>query len=76
MRRPSGDAFTPSALATAARVYRLDPGTDRITEFDTRVVRHADLDGLMPADPARVTPEERAEQMRLRFHSILRRYLF
>jgi arylsulfatase A-like enzyme len=25
------DSFTPSALATAAKVYRLDPATDRIT---------------------------------------------
>jgi hypothetical protein len=50
-------------------------GTDFITLFDTRVVKHADLDRLMPADSARVTPEQRARMMRTRFRSILRRTL-
>lgn len=50
--------------------------TDHITEFRTRVVKHAELERLMPADSARVTAEERIEQMRMRFHAILRRYLF
>lgn len=56
-------------------VVNRNQGTDQITEFDTRVVKHADLEKLMPADSPRVTPEERAELMRVRFHSILRRYL-
>lgn len=50
--------------------------TDFTTRFNTTVVRHADLDKHMPADSARVTPDERSEQMRVRFHSILRRYCF
>jgi hypothetical protein len=49
--------------------------TDRITEFRTRVVKHAELDGIMPRDSARVTPEQRGEMMRARFHAILRRYM-
>lgn len=48
--------------------------TDHITEFKTRVVKHGELDGHMPSDSARVTVEERAEMMRIRFHAILRRY--
>ncbi len=51
-------------------------GTDFTTDFTTTVVEHADLDNHMPADSARVTAEERTEQMRVRFHSILRRYCF
>lgn len=51
-------------------------GTDQITEFVTKVVKHAELDSLMPSYSARVTPEERAELLRVRFHSIMRRYLF
>jgi hypothetical protein len=49
--------------------------TDHITVFNTRVVKHADLDQVMPADSARVTAEERAEMLRERFHSITRRYV-
>lgn len=50
--------------------------TDFTTHFNAKVVKHADLDNHMPADSTRVTPGERAEQMRVRFHSILRRYCF
>jgi hypothetical protein len=49
--------------------------TDRVTEFRTRVVKCAELDGIMPQDSARVTPEKRSEMMRARFHAILRRYM-
>ncbi len=49
-------------------------GTDQITEFETKVVKHAELDRHMPADSARVSTEERAAQMRARFHAIQRRY--
>ena len=51
-------------------------GTDHITTFETQVVKHVDLPRYLPSDSARVTPEERLEQMRQRFHSILRRYCF
>ena len=50
-------------------------GTDQITEFRTTVVKHAELDRHMPADAARITPEERSAQMLLRFHAIQRRYM-
>lgn len=48
--------------------------TDQITEFSTRVVKHDELAAAMPADSARVTPEQRAGQLRTRFHAINRRY--
>lgn len=50
-------------------------GTDFITQFDTRVVKHSALNELMPRDSARVTAREREEMMHVRFHSILRRYV-
>jgi hypothetical protein len=56
-------------------VVNRNQGTDQITEFDTRVVSHAELERHMPADSARVTPEQRAELMQRRFRSILRRYV-
>jgi hypothetical protein len=49
--------------------------TDRTTEFRTTVVKHAELDRVLPADSARVTLEQRGRQMRERFYSILRRYV-
>lgn len=49
--------------------------SDQITEFRTQVVKHADLGSTMPDDSPRVTAEERAELLRTRFHSILRRYV-
>jgi hypothetical protein len=42
------------------------------TNFTTRVVRQEDLTRLLPDSP-RVSPPERSQQMRERFHSILRR---
>lgn len=47
--------------------------TGQQTEFATRVVRHDELATHLPDDCARVTPAERAVQLRERFHSILRR---
>jgi len=41
--------------------------------YRTQVVKHADLAKHLPADSARVTPEERSAMMLQRFHSILRR---
>ena len=41
--------------------------------YRTQVVKHADLAKHLPADTARVTPEERSAMMLQRFHSILRR---
>ena len=55
-----------------ARVNFSSEGND----FRTRVVKHADLASHLPADSARVTPEERSAMMLRRFHSILRRYNF
>lgn len=43
--------------------------------FRTTLVKHAQIANHMPADSAKVTPAERSEQLRARFHSILRRYL-
>jgi len=48
--------------------------TDLITEFRTKVVKHADLDRELPADSVRVTPERRSAMMLERFHAIQRRY--
>jgi len=49
--------------------------TSQGTEHRTQVVKHDELAKYLPADSTMVTPDERAEQMRTRFHSILRRYL-
>ncbi len=46
--------------------------TSQLTEFRTRVVKHAELAAVLP-DSARTSPEERNRQMLERFHSILRR---
>ncbi|PRC45355.1 hypothetical protein C6A85_95580, partial [Mycobacterium sp. ITM-2017-0098] len=40
----------------------------------TRVVKHAELTDVLPADTTAVTPEERAAQMWLRFNAIRQRY--
>jgi Protein of unknown function (DUF1214) len=42
--------------------------------FTTTVVKHAELEKHLPADSARVTPEERSAMMLQRYYSILRRY--
>jgi hypothetical protein len=48
--------------------------TDHITEFNTRVVKHAELDRQMPAHSPRVTAEERRQQLWARFNGIRLRY--
>ncbi|MEO6716599.1 MAG: DUF1214 domain-containing protein [Novosphingobium sp.] len=50
--------------------------TSEGTEYRTRVVKFADLEKVLPADSARVTPEERSAMMLQRYYSILRRYNF
>ena len=47
--------------------------TDHYTEFHTRLVKLDDLPSVLPADSARVTAEQRTQQMWERFHSIQRR---
>jgi hypothetical protein len=42
--------------------------------LSTRLVRRADLGAALPADSARVTPEERMAQMLARFNGIRQRY--
>ncbi len=54
--------------------YRNMLSTDA-TEFRTRTVKVEDLPAVLPADSAKVTPQERVEQMWRRFHAIRRRYL-
>lgn len=49
--------------------------TSRGTIFQTQLVKYNELAGHLPPDSFRVTPAQRAEQMRARFHSILRRTL-
>lgn len=49
--------------------------TSQGTQFRNQVVKHSDLGQVLPADSARVTPEERVQQMLDRFHGIQRRYL-
>ncbi len=44
------------------------------TEFQTHLVKRAELDAALPADSARVTPTERVTQLHTRFDSIRRRY--
>jgi hypothetical protein len=49
--------------------------TNSLTDIRTRVVKHADLATVMPADAAKVTPEERTRQMLERFHAITKRFM-
>ena len=42
--------------------------------LQTRVVKHADLADVLPADTPTVTPQERTAQMWLRFNAIRQRY--
>jgi hypothetical protein len=44
------------------------------TVIDTRLVKRAELAQALPADCPRVSPQERIEQLRVRFHAIHRRY--
>jgi hypothetical protein len=48
--------------------------TDELTQFQTQVVRWSDLPKALPADSAKVTPEQRSAQLQARFHAILQRY--
>ena len=43
-------------------------------DFDTALVKRADLAKFLPTDSAMVTPEERLAQMRVRFNAIRQRY--
>lgn len=44
-------------------------------EFRNTLVKHAALADYLPAESARVTPQERVQQMLRRYHSVMRRYL-
>jgi hypothetical protein len=44
------------------------------TVFRTEVVKRSQLAAALPADTARVTPEERISQMRERFNGIRQRF--
>jgi hypothetical protein len=48
--------------------------SDNLTEFRTRVVKRSELAAAMPAESAKVSPDERAAQLRQRYHAILQRY--
>jgi hypothetical protein len=48
--------------------------SDKFIEYRTRVVKHGNLAAALPADTAKVTPEERTQQMLARFHAIQMRY--
>jgi hypothetical protein len=48
--------------------------SDAQTSFRTQLVKRADLTAALPADMARVTPEQRQAQMHERFNAIRRRY--
>ncbi len=49
----------------------LSPGKATLS---TRLVKRTELDEALPADTAKVTPEERRAQMLARFYGVLRRY--
>ncbi len=44
------------------------------TDYRTKVIKRAKVDAAMPADSAKVTPEQRSQLMLERFHAIHRRY--
>ncbi len=46
------------------------------TTFNTQLVKRDDLARVLPANAAKVTPEQRAQQLHERFDSIRRRYSF
>jgi hypothetical protein len=48
--------------------------SDLFIQYRTRLVKHAGLAAALPADSAKVTPEERTRQMLARFHAIQMRY--
>jgi hypothetical protein len=49
--------------------------TTALTEIRTRLVKRSELAAAMPADAARVTPEERTKLMLERYHAIQKRYM-
>jgi hypothetical protein len=48
--------------------------TTHMTEFRTRLAKHSELAAVLPADSAKVSPEERSAQLRQRFHAIQQRF--
>ena len=49
-------------------------GGGGVPELRTKLVKRNELAANLPADIAKVTPEQRSEQMLERFHGIIRRY--
>jgi hypothetical protein len=49
--------------------------SDAVTTFRTELVKRADLEQALPADTARVTPEDRVRQLHERFNGIRQRYV-
>jgi hypothetical protein len=48
--------------------------SENSADFRTRLVKRAALAEALPADSARVTPEERARLLHARFDGVRRRY--
>jgi len=44
------------------------------TDFHTRLVKSGELSSALPADTARVSQQQRIEQMKARFEGVRRRY--
>ena len=71
-----------SGLPQLARHPGLRPRQSHLPQPDERqfgglhhrLVKRAELDQAMPADAARVTPQERAQQLHARFNGIRQRY--
>lgn len=49
--------------------------TIALTEIRTKLVKRSELASAMPADAAKVTPEERSKQMMERFHAVQKRFM-
>ncbi len=60
-------------FAAGNLTYRNLLGAQR-TEFQTRLVALEELTETLPADTAKVMPQQRAEQLRQRFDAVRRRY--
>jgi hypothetical protein len=63
----------PQGLVQGNLTYR-DLLSQSPTDLRTRLVERSDLFSVLPADIARVTPQERSAQLRERFAGIRRRY--
>jgi hypothetical protein len=48
--------------------------SQNVTPFWTKLVKRADLADALPADSAKVTPEERVAQLKARFNGVRQRY--